>query len=208
MARLRYPEVAPEGYAALQAFGHYVNVGSALEPVLLGLAYLRASVLNGCEFCTELHKAELRKHHEPDSRIAAVKTGPASEVFTPREQAALRWTDVITELGAGAAPDGEYAAVSRFFEGKDLVDLTFAIANINAWNRMGVAFRPEWRPRKAGEGTGKAPVEASGSGTHVSEARHGAPGPVSESRNGAGAEPVAAGSATDPEDDGGKVGTD
>lgn len=146
-ARLRYPELAPEGYAALAGFGHYVNTGTALEPVLLGLVYLRASALNGCTFCTELHKAELRKHNEPDTRIDAVLDAPDTDVFTPRERAALRWTAVITNLQEGHAPDSEYEAVSSFFRGKDLVDLTFAIANINAWNRMGVAFRPEWRPR-------------------------------------------------------------
>ena len=147
--RLRYPELAPDGYAALSAFGHYVNTGTALEPVLLGLVYLRASVLNGCHFCIALHKAELRKHHEPASRIEALGDVPEADAFTPRELAALRWTEVITRLGNEGATDGEYAAVSRFFGGKDLADLTFAIANINAWNRMGVAFRPEWRPRPA-----------------------------------------------------------
>ena len=148
-SRLRYPEVAPAGYAALSAFGHYVNTGTALEPVLLGLIYLRASVLNGCTFCTELHKAELRKHHEPESRIEAVVSAPDSEAFTPREQAALRWAQVITRLDGSHASDADFAAISQFFKGKDLVDLTYAIANINAWNRMGVAFQPEWRPRAA-----------------------------------------------------------
>lgn len=143
-ARLRYPELAPEGYAALSAFGHYVNTGTALEPVLLGLVYLRASLLNRCNFCIQLHSAELRKHHEPESRIAAV-SDPAAAEFTPRELAALRWTDVITRLGEAGASDEEYTAVTQFFRGKEVVDLTFAIANINAWNRMGVAFRPEWR---------------------------------------------------------------
>ena len=147
--RLRYPELAPDGYAALSAFGHYVNTGTALEPVLLGLVYLRASVLNGCNFCIQLHKAELRKHHEPETRIAAVGDVPEADVFTPRELAALRWTDCITRLGHHGASDEDYAAVTRFFQDKELVDLTFAIANINAWNRMGVAFRPEWRGRTA-----------------------------------------------------------
>ncbi len=145
--RLRYPELAPAGFAALSAFGHYVNTGTALEPVLLGLVYLRASVLNGCEFCIGLHRAELRKHHEPDGRVEAVSIAPDSDAFTPRERAALRWTEVITRLEGSHASDVDYAAVTVFFQGKDLVDLTFAIANINAWNRMGVAFRPEWRPR-------------------------------------------------------------
>lgn len=191
MARLRYPEVAPEGYAALQAFGHYVNTGTALEPVLLGMVYLRASVLNGCKFCTELHKAELRKHHEPESRIEAVSAGPVSDAFTPREQAALRWTDTITQVHGGAAPDGEYEGVGRFFQGKDLVDLTFAIANINAWNRMGVAFRPEWRPRKAGGGAGQPPAGASAGEAAREPAAVGSQGAVA-----------------DREDDSGKVETD
>jgi AhpD family alkylhydroperoxidase len=192
-ARLRYPEVAPEGYAALQAFGHYVNTGTALEPVLLGMVYLRASVVNGCEFCTELHKAELRKHHEPAGRIEAVAGAVNSDVFTAREQAALRWTDVITKLSGGPAPDEEYEAVSRFFQGKDLVDLTFAVANINAWNRMGVAFRPEWRPRSTSNGAG--PARASQVLT------------ASPSGDGsAGTKP--SGGGTNVEDDGGKVGND
>ncbi|HLI77297.1 MAG TPA: carboxymuconolactone decarboxylase family protein [Acidobacteriaceae bacterium] len=194
-ARLRYPEVAPEGYAALSAFGHYVNAATALEPVLLGMVYLRASVLNGCEFCTELHKSELRKHHEPESRIEAVSAGPDSEAFTPREQAALHWTDVLTKLHGGPASDEEYAAINRFFQGRDLVDLTFAIANINAWNRMGVAFRPEWRPRAAG-GT----VETAGPESSKAASLPGASAkPVSE--------PPAAVPA-EAEDDGGKVASD
>ncbi len=170
-ARLRYPELAPEGYAALSAFGHYVNVGTALEPVLLGLVYLRASVLNGCEFCTELHKAELRKHHEPESRLEAVVQAPDSGAFTPREQAALRWTEVITRIDRGHAPDEEYAAVTRFFRDRELVDLTFAIANINAWNRMGVAFRPEWRQRRTATADGvESPRPAFGLATEAQSA--------------------------------------
>lgn len=149
--RLRYPELAPEGYAALSGFGHYINTATALEPVLLGLVYLRASLLNGCGFCTELHRAELRKHNEPESRIEAVGDPESSDAFTPRELAALRWTDALTRLEINGEPasEQEYEAVERYFQGKDLVDLSFAVANINAWNRMGIAFRPQWRPRRA-----------------------------------------------------------
>ncbi len=202
-SRLRYPELAPEGYAALSAFGHYVNTGTALEPVLLGMVYLRASVLNGCDFCTQLHRAELQKHHEPESRIDAVMRAPGSEAFTPREQAALRWTDVITNVQVGHAADEEYAAVSRFFQGKDLVDLTFAIANINAWNRMGVAFKPEWRPRA------QRPVAESSSNTAPAQK------PIPPATNDPATDepsPDTQGSggiaSTGDEDDGGKVATD
>lgn len=152
-ARLRYTEIAPGGYAALTAFGHYINTATALEPVLKAMVDLRASQINRCEFCIAMHMAELRKHHEPDSRIGTVASWRAPEnanVFTPRERAALAWTETLTDLPAGThASDEDYAAVSEFFQGKDLADLTYAIANINAWNRMGVAFKPEWKPKAA-----------------------------------------------------------
>ena len=149
--RLRYPELAPEGYAALNAFGHYVNTGTALSPELIGFVYLRASLLNGCDFCTKLHQAELRKLHEPQTRIDAVANWHSSEAFTPRERAVLAWTDVLTELTGSHASDEDYSEVTEFFKEKDLVDLTFAIANINAWNRMGIAFRPHWNAQRAGQ---------------------------------------------------------
>jgi AhpD family alkylhydroperoxidase len=146
--RLRYTELAPEAYDKLVALGHYINTATALEPVLLGLVYLRASQLNRCGFCIGLHTAELRKHNEPQSRIDAVADWRSSDAFTPHERAALAWTESITNLQESHASDADYAAVSEFFHNKDLVDLTFAIANINAWNRLGVAFRLEWNPEK------------------------------------------------------------
>ena len=146
--RPRYPELAPDGYAALTSLGHYVNTATALSPVLIGLVDLRASLLNKCSFCINMHSTELRKLHEPQTRIDAVSDWQTSDAFTPRERAALAWTDVITLLPSGShASDADYAAVTEFFKDKDIVDLTLAIAAINAWNRMGVAFRPEWKPR-------------------------------------------------------------
>ncbi len=157
--RLRYTEAAPEAYERLVALGHYLNTGTALEAVLLELVYLRASQMNGCGFCMGMHAAELRKHHEPESRIEAVAVWRESDAFTGRERAALAWAESVTDL-SGHVPDEEFAAVSEFFEGKDLADLTFAIAGINAWNRLGVAFGAEWKPKVAtGEGAEKR-VEA------------------------------------------------
>ena len=144
--RLPYTKLAPEAYAKLLSLGHYINTATTLEPVLLGLVYLRASTLNGCGFCKGMHAAELRHHHEPETRIAAVADWQSSDAFTPRERAALAWTDRLTRLDGHEIPDEAYAAVSEFFRDKDLADLTFAIANINAWNRMGIAFAPEWAP--------------------------------------------------------------
>jgi AhpD family alkylhydroperoxidase len=146
MPRLPYPKLAPDAYKALQSVGHYLRTGTSLDPVLLGLIDLRASQMNGCEFCIAMHTRELSRHHEPTSRIDAVANWRESDAFTPREKAALAWTEEITNVQEGHASDEAFAAVSEFFKDKDLVDLTFAIATINAWNRLAIAFRAEWNP--------------------------------------------------------------
>ena len=144
--RLRYAELAPEGLARLRAFEHYLNTATTFPAPFLELLRLRASLLNGCDFCIQMHRHELAKHHEPLSRIDAVATWPASDAFTPRERAALAWTDIVTNIQATHATDEEYAAVNEFFTGKDLADLTLVIASINAWNRLAIPFRAEWNP--------------------------------------------------------------
>src|ERR1700744_5626015 len=146
MPRLPYPKLAPDAYKALQSVGHYLRTGTSLDPVLLGLIDLRASQMNGCEFCIAMHTRELSRHHEPTSRIDAVANWRESDAFTPREKAALAWTEELTNIQDGHASDEAYAAVSEYFKDKDLVDLTFAIATINAWNRLGIAFASEWNP--------------------------------------------------------------
>ena len=142
--RLRYPELAPAGFAALSAVEHYLNVGESLSAVLLELVRLRCSLLNGCEYCVGLHSAELRKHHEPESRIDAVARWQESNAFTHAERAALRWAEVVTNIQQGHAADEEFAAVRMHFDDVEIVNLTLAIASINAFNRMAIAFRPQW----------------------------------------------------------------
>ena len=145
--RLRYPELVPDGVAALSGLEHYLNVGSGLEPVLLEFIRLRASQLNGCEYCVGLHSAELRKHHEPESRIAAIAAWQQSDAFTQRERAGLRWAEVITNVQDGHAADAEFESARKHFTDAELVNLTLALASINAWNRMAIAFRPQWREK-------------------------------------------------------------
>ncbi len=144
--RLPYTKLAPRPYEAMLAAGHALNTSTAIETTLLEYVKLRASILNGCSFCLGMHQAELRKHNEPETRIDAVAHWQDSDAFTPRERAALAWTDAITDIQDGHASDEDYAAVNEFFQDKDLVDLTFAIAQINAWNRLGIAFAVEWNP--------------------------------------------------------------
>ena len=171
--RLRYPELAPDGVAAMTALEHHLNVSSGLEPVLLALVRLHASMLNGCDYCVSLHAAELGKHHEPASRLGAVMNWQHSEAFTERERAALRWSEAITNIQASHAADDQFAAVRKHFTDAEVVNLTLAIASINAWNRMAIAFRPEWRdhggshtetqaeePNAPGDDGGKVAVDA------------------------------------------------
>jgi alkylhydroperoxidase family enzyme len=95
----------------------------------------------------------MKHHHEPDSRTQAVANWRTSDAFTQRERAALAWTELLTRLNGDQnepVSDEEYAAARQHFGDKDLVDLSLTIAAINAWNRLGVAFRPQWRePRSA-----------------------------------------------------------
>lgn len=146
MPRLPYTKLAPEAYNSLVSLGHYLRTATTLDAVLIGLVDLRASQLNGCGFCIGMHTHELKRAHEPDSRINAVAKWRNSDAFTPRERAALAWTEEITNIQGGHASDEAYAAVSEYFRDKDLVDLTWTIATINAWNRLGIAFRTEWNP--------------------------------------------------------------
>jgi AhpD family alkylhydroperoxidase len=146
MPRLPYTKLAPEAYRSLQSLGHYLRTATSLDAVLIGLIDLRASQLNRCGFCIGMHTKELKHANEPDSRIDALANWRSSDAFTPRERAALAWTEEITNIQDGHASDEAYAAVSEYFKDKDLVDLTFAIVTINAWNRMAIAFRAEWNP--------------------------------------------------------------
>ena len=174
-ARLRYPELAPEGIAAMRGLEHYLNATTALPAVLLELVRLRVSLLNGCAFCVSHHTRELEKHNEPTTRVEALRDWAASDAFTPRERGALAWADAVTNIQQSHASDAEYAAVSAFFAGKDLVDLTLAIAGINTWNRMAIAFggrpdpaRGEAEPAPVAAGTAASPPA-------TTPAHHGAP---------------------------------
>jgi AhpD family alkylhydroperoxidase len=147
--RLRYTEIAPQGFAAMRGVEHYCNTESGLEPVLLELVRLRASLLNGCEYCIGLHSHELGKHNEPTTRIETVGDWRGSDAFTQRERAAFAWTEVVTNIQNGHASDEAYEAALEHFSPEELVNLTIAIASINAWNRMAIAFRAKHVEKKA-----------------------------------------------------------
>jgi AhpD family alkylhydroperoxidase len=139
-ARLKYGELAPEGLEKMRALEHYLNTGTGLEPVLLDLVRLRASLMNGCEYCINLHATELQKLHEPEERIAGLSDWRGSSAYTQRERAALAWTEAVTNIQDGHAPNAVYDQMREHFSEVEAVNLTLAITTINAWNRLAIAL--------------------------------------------------------------------
>ncbi|HUZ96950.1 MAG TPA: carboxymuconolactone decarboxylase family protein [Edaphobacter sp.] len=138
--RLKYGQLAPDGMAKMHELEHYLNTGTRLEASLLGLVRLRASLMNGCEYCVHVHTAELRKLNETAERIATVADWRASEFYTQRERAALAWAEAVTDIQEGHAPNAVYDEVRAHFSDVETVNLTLAITTINAWNRIAISL--------------------------------------------------------------------
>jgi AhpD family alkylhydroperoxidase len=138
--RLRYWQIAPVGLAKMREMEHWLNTESGLDHSLLELMRLRASLLNGCEYCAQVHAREMRKIGESEKRIASVAEWRSSDAYSKRERAALSWTEVVTNIQDGHAPDAVYEEVRAVFNEVETVNLTLAITTINAWNRLATAL--------------------------------------------------------------------
>jgi AhpD family alkylhydroperoxidase len=138
--RLKYTHLAPEGFAAMSALGHYLNTATGLEANLQDFVRLLASLLNGCEYCINLHTTELKKQHETEARIDNVQNWRDSDLYTHRERVALAWTEAVTNIQDGHAPDAVYNEVRAHFTEVETVNLTLTISTINAWNRLAISL--------------------------------------------------------------------
>ena len=138
--RIDFYTASPEAMKAMMALeGAIAKLG--IDPVIAELIKLRASQINGCAFCVDMHTADMRKAGESERRLAAVCVWEEAPFFTPRERAVLAWTEAITRIADTRAPDAVYAELAEHFSGKEMVDLTLAINAINAWNRLAIGFR-------------------------------------------------------------------
>jgi len=126
---------------AMSALETYVAKSSSLEPSLLELVRFRASQINGCAYCLDMHSKDARAHGESEQRLYALSAWRETPFFSDRERAALEWTEAITLISEGHAPDHIYAEVRQHFTEEELVNLTLAIVAINGWNRLAIAFR-------------------------------------------------------------------
>jgi AhpD family alkylhydroperoxidase len=135
--RLNYAKLAPEAFRAMQALGAYLD-GCGLEHALLELVKIRASQINGCAFCIDMHTKDARAAAESEQRIYALDAWRETPFYSDRERAALAWTEAVTRIGGGV-PDDLHAEASGQFTEKELVDLTWAVTEINAWNRVAIS---------------------------------------------------------------------
>jgi AhpD family alkylhydroperoxidase len=119
---------------------HYVH-RSSLEPKLLELVKVRASLINGCAFCVDMHTKVARSLGETEQRLYEVGLWREAPFYTERERAALAWTEAVTLVHVDHVPDDVYAMVRQQFDEKELVELTAAVVAINGWNRLAIAFR-------------------------------------------------------------------
>ncbi len=150
-ARLDYRHIAREGVDKISSLEQYV-ASTALEPSLRELVKLRASQINGCAFCIDMHTKDARANGETEQRLYALSAWRETPFYTERERAALAWTEAVTLISASQIPDELYEATRRCFDERELVDLTLAIIAINSWNRLAISFRTvpgTYQPRAA-----------------------------------------------------------
>jgi AhpD family alkylhydroperoxidase len=137
--RIDHARVAPAAMRAMMGLEGYVRA-SGLEDSLLELVKLRASLMNGCAYCVDMHTKDARAAGETEQRLYAVSVWRETPFFTPRERAALAWTEAVTEISRGV-PDEVYLPALEQFGEEGVVALTMAVVAINGWNRLAIGFR-------------------------------------------------------------------
>lgn len=139
--RIDYAKASPEGYKAFG--GVYLAVQKCgLPKQLIDLVYLRVSQINGCAYCIDMHSRDLLESGLAlEKHVLVPVWRDAGELFSPRERGALAWAETVTRLTETGVPDSDYEAASAEFNAKELVDLTYAIGLMNAFNRLGITFR-------------------------------------------------------------------
>jgi AhpD family alkylhydroperoxidase len=154
--RIDYSKVSPAALRAMFGLEKYVH-GCGLEAPLLELVKMRASQINGCAYCLDMHSKDARAAGETEQRLYLLSAWREAPFYTERERAALAWTEALTLVSEDHVPDEVYEQASAHFSEKELVDLSLAVVAINGWNRLAVGFRSEvgaYQPRAhAAEGS-------------------------------------------------------
>jgi AhpD family alkylhydroperoxidase len=138
--RLNYAQQSPEFFKNISDLSMSLK-DSVIDLKTRDLVNIRASQINGCAFCLDMHVKEAKIHGESELRLYHVAIWRESNLFIPRERAALAWTEALTKLPEGGIPDELYERVRGQLSEKEISDLTFSIVTINAWNRISIAFK-------------------------------------------------------------------
>jgi len=138
--RLNYSKAAPGVYAAMDALDQYL-AHCGLDASLLDLVRLRASQINGCAYCLDMHWKDLRARGESEQRLCSLDAWREAPYYSERERAALAWTEAVTRITEGHVPESTFEQARAHFDETELSDLTLALATINAWNRLSIAAR-------------------------------------------------------------------
>jgi AhpD family alkylhydroperoxidase len=166
-ARIDVLRVSPRAMQAMLGLQSYVN-SSSLEHPLLELVKMRASQINGCAYCLDMHSKDARAAGETEQRLYGLDAWREAPYYSDRERAALEWTESLTLIGDGHVPDDVYEAAREHFSETELIDLALAVVTINGWNRLSIAFRAEagtYQPRpaaKAGAPAGDGSTKSAG----------------------------------------------
>lgn len=139
-ARLSYSEVAPNAIKGMLELEKYIH-GSGLERSLYELVKTRASQINGCAYCIDMHTKDARKAGETEQRLYALNAWRETPFYSKRERAALEWTEALTLISENDVPESLYKATREYFNEAEIVALTMAIIAINGWNRLAISFR-------------------------------------------------------------------
>jgi AhpD family alkylhydroperoxidase len=138
--RINLPHAAPDAYRAIGAVETYVR-GCGLDPSLIELVKLRASQINGCAFCMDMHSKDARRTGETEQRLFLLSAWREVPFYSEREQAALAWSEHLTRLSTDGAPQSAYERLTALFSPAEIANLTVLIGLINLWNRIGVGFQ-------------------------------------------------------------------
>ena len=138
--RIAYADAAPGAIKAMYGLETYVR-HCGLEPSLLELVKLRASQINGCAYCIDMHTKDARARGESEQRLYALVAWQETSFYSERERAALLWTEAVTRVAEGHVPDAVYEEVRHAFTEAEIVNLTMAVVAINGWNRLAISFR-------------------------------------------------------------------
>jgi AhpD family alkylhydroperoxidase len=142
MQRLNYATASPEALPKLQAVSAFVH-HAGIDPKLLELIFLRASQINGCAWCLEFHSRRALHAGETQQRLNLLAAWRDAPVYSPKERAALEWTEAVTQIAGRQVPDEIYQRARQEFNDTDLTNLTIAVGMINLWNRLNVAFQTD-----------------------------------------------------------------